>query len=96
RVPVYEGARTNVVGVVNLMDFLCIEGAESVVAALTVADLMRPLPSVRQDMPVDSVLQDLQRKRQAMAAVTDHEGKAVGIVTVKDLAEQVVGGIKGL
>jgi len=96
RVPVYEGVRSKVVGVVNLMDFLCIEGAESVVAALTVADLMQPMPNVAADQPVDSVLQDLQRKRQAMAAVTDREGKAVGIVTVKDLVEQVVGSIKGL
>jgi CBS domain containing-hemolysin-like protein len=33
----------------------------------------------------------LRRERAAMAVVTDEKGRAVGIVTVKDLVEEIVG-----
>ena len=85
RVPIYDGNPANIVGVVNLIDFLCVEEPSAV------ADLMRPLPRVAAASSIDEVFLALQSQRQVMAVVEDAEANAVGIVTMKDLVEEVVG-----
>jgi CBS domain containing-hemolysin-like protein len=55
------------------------------------AELARRAVEVSQDDGVTSVLVALQRARSQMAVVTDADGHATGIVTVKDLVEEIVG-----
>ena len=48
---------------------------------------------VPETKPLDDLLADLQRQRASMAVVVDEYGRVVGIVTVEDIIEEVVGEI---
>lgn len=48
---------------------------------------------VPESRPVDDVLADLQRDHQSMAVVADEYGRVLGIVTVEDIVEEIVGEI---
>jgi len=85
RLPVYENHRDNVVGIVYINDVLAREAFD--VAAVVRRDVVR-LPTA---MTVSAALLRMRRDRAAMAVVSDHKGRAVGIVTVKDLVEEIVG-----
>ena len=54
---------------------------------------MRDAPIVPETKPLDDLLAELQRQRTAMAVVADEYGRVVGIVTIEDIVEEVVGEI---
>jgi CBS domain containing-hemolysin-like protein len=54
---------------------------------------VKPAPIIPETKPLDDLLADLQRNRSTMAAVVDEYGRVVGIVTVEDIIEEVVGEI---
>jgi len=85
RLPVYEKHRDNVVGIVHINDVLAQEGLD--VAAVMRRDVVR-LPT---ETTVSAAMIHMRRARAAMAVVSDHRGRAVGIVTIKDLVEEIVG-----
>ncbi|HWH96683.1 MAG TPA: hemolysin family protein [Baekduia sp.] len=55
--------------------------------------LVREAVIVPETKPLDDLLADLQRQRSSMAVVVDEYGRVVGIVTVEDIIEEVVGEI---
>jgi CBS domain containing-hemolysin-like protein len=58
-----------------------------------IAPLVHDAPIVPETKPLDDLLADLQRQRTSMAVVVDEYGRVVGIVTVEDIIEEVVGEI---
>src|SRR3954447_19379076 len=55
--------------------------------------LVREAVIVPETKPLDDLLADLQRQRSSMSVVVDEYGRVVGIVTVEDIIEEVVGEI---
>jgi putative hemolysin len=88
RIPVFSDRVINVVGVVTAMDLLH-RGAD----APDLKSLMRPATYVPETKRIDDLLREMQKARLQMAVVIDEYGGAVGIVTVEDIVEQVVGEI---
>jgi len=89
RIPIYADRIFNVVGVVTAMDLLR-QGA----AASDVRVLMRPATYVPETKRIDDLLREMQKSRVQLVVVVDEYGAAVGIATVEDIVEEVVGEIR--
>jgi putative hemolysin len=91
RVPVSEGSVEAVVGIVTLKD---------VVSAVVrgeppdLARLMRPPLFVPESARISHLLRQLQHAQQGLAMVVDEYGGVVGLVTVEDVLEEIVGEIR--
>jgi CBS domain containing-hemolysin-like protein len=59
-----------------------------------VEPLVRDAPIIPETKPLDDLLAELQRERTTMSVVIDEYGRVVGIVTVEDILEEVVGEIE--
>src|SRR6476620_1801533 len=55
---------------------------------------IREVPIFPETKPLDDLLTELQRQRSSIAVVSDEYGRTVGIVTVEDILEEVVGEIE--
>jgi len=88
RIPLFSDRVINIVGVITAMDLLR-RGAE----ADNLKSLMRAATYVPETKRIDELLTEMQKARVQLAIVVDEYGGAVGIVTVEDIVEQVVGEI---
>ncbi|MFQ5956391.1 MAG: CNNM domain-containing protein [Candidatus Brocadiales bacterium] len=86
RIPVYDRERTKIIGIVTLLDFLMNGKLQA-----DIHNFVREATYIDANTPVDDALLKLRHARQRMGIVTDREGKAIGIVTIKDLVEEIVG-----
>ncbi len=87
RLPVYEKHRDNIVGIVRINDVLA-EGGQ----AFDLSRVMsRDVVTVPPEMTVSAAMFRMRGARAAMAVVQDTRGRAVGIITIKDLVEEIVG-----
>ncbi len=59
----------------------------------SIEPIVHDAPIVPETKPLDDLLADLQRQRTSMAVVVDEYGRVVGVVTVEDIIEEVVGEI---
>jgi CBS domain containing-hemolysin-like protein len=76
------------VHVSTLVRKLMQDGADAPIAPIVSDALIVP-----ETKPLDDLLADLQRQRTSMAVVVDEYGRVVGVVTVEDIIEEVVGEI---
>jgi len=91
RMPVWEGTPDHIVGIVNTKDLFSLFSLKGLVILL---DAMYPAIFVTPEVPVARVLQMLRRARRAMAVVRDQDGRFVGIITLEDILEEIVGEIE--
>ena len=90
RLPVYEGSIDNIIGVLYLNSFLKALTSGSVVDIK--AQLM-PVCYIYKTVKLPEVLNTLRRARQHLAVVTDEYGGTLGVVSMEDVLEQIVGDI---
>ncbi len=90
RIPVYEGYRDNIIGVLTERDFFThlIQQKEIDVRALMKAPIF-----VSKSMRADTLIETLQRENTHLAVVSDEFGGTSGIVTMEDALEELVGEI---
>jgi putative hemolysin len=90
-IPVYRRSIDDPVGVVTLKDIMrAVARGEPPV--LTV--LAHPPLFVPETAPVTVLLRELQRSRQRLALIVDEYGAVVGIATIEDVVEEIVGEIR--
>jgi CBS domain containing-hemolysin-like protein len=90
RLPVYEGNISNVVGVVTLTTW---DLLDQDLASRSLEELLRPAHYVTQYETIDELLPVLKSRDDHMAIVVDEFGSAIGIITMEDIIEEVVGDI---
>jgi CBS domain containing-hemolysin-like protein len=99
RLPIYEGSPDHVVGILYTKDLLRVvsERLKSGVPPQAPMDLR---PILRQPMivpeakPLSQVLEEARKHHSQLALVVDEFGTYVGLVTVEDVLEQLVGEIR--
>ncbi|MFZ1058648.1 MAG: hemolysin family protein [Candidatus Rokuibacteriota bacterium] len=89
RLPLFRDRIDNMVGLVTAMDLLR-RGAE----VTELKAVMRPPVFVPETKRIDDLLREMQKARIQLAVVVDEYGGSVGIVTVEDILEQIVGEIR--
>jgi CBS domain containing-hemolysin-like protein len=89
RYPVYKERVDRIVGTVHAFDVL-----KSKDPSVRLAEIARAPLFVPKTQPAIDLLVELQRARQGMAIVVDEYGGAIGIATIEDILEVVVGEIE--
>ena len=90
RLPVYEGSIDNVIGVLYLNHFL---KAMADTGRADIRSLLMPPCYVYKTMKLPAVLNALKRAKQHLAIVSDEYGGMLGVLSMEDVLEQIVGEI---
>ena len=98
RIPVYQDQVINIVGILHYFDLLAAiqrhKDSENQSAAETIASCLQTgVFYVPETKKASELLMDLQKRQEHMAVVVDEYGGAVGIVTIEDIGEEIVGSI---
>jgi magnesium and cobalt exporter, CNNM family len=86
RVPVYHGSLDRVTGMLHAFDLL--RGTEAGLAA------PRPVARTAPETPCSKLLFEMLRDHRHLAIVQDRDSRTIGIVTLEDLLEELVGDIR--
>ena len=89
RLPVYDGSVDNIVGVLHQKDFYTGTG----VSPRPLTELMKEPVYVPQSVKINDLLRVLQKHKAHVAVVSDEYGGTLGIVTMEDILEELVGEI---
>lgn len=92
RYPVYRGKRSNIIGVVNLFDPLfTVTRKPEEMRDIKVSAHVKPLVELADTMPVHEAIAMMRSEQSPLALVRDSKNRALGVVTLKDLVEEIVG-----
>ncbi len=89
RLPVYQDSIDNIIGVINQKDFYThvIEKKEPL------GSIIFPIVVIRPNIKISKLMRILQQKRSHIALIVDEYGGTLGIVTLEDILEELVGEI---
>ena len=90
RIPAYEKTIDNIIGVIYAKEFYAKEFKGEMP---TVREIVRPIKSVPETASIANLLSDFQKSKIHVAVVLDSYGGTMGIVTMEDLLEELVGEI---
>ena len=91
RLPVYQGNIGNITGIVTLSVWDLMDEA---LTSRPLGELVRPALYVSPLQPIDELLPVLRERHDHMAVVVDEFGSAIGMITMEDIIEEVVGEIE--
>jgi putative hemolysin len=91
RMPVYEADPNNIIGIVNTKDLFYLFSLHGVVV---LEDALYPALFLRPDEKVANALQLFRKSRRPMAVVRDEAGAVLGLITLEDVLEEIVGDIE--
>ncbi len=91
RLPVYEKNKDNIVGILYLKDV--VKSVKDGQFDVEVKQRMKKPFFVFQSKKIDAMLRLFQNRKQHMAIVIDEKGRVVGVVTIENILEEIVGEI---
>ena len=91
RIPVYEDSVDHVIGILSLNRFLKAMIDRDKVEVTEIRKLLLPTCYVYKTMKLPAVLSSLRNAQQHLAVVTDEYGGTLGLVSMEDVLEQLVG-----
>ncbi len=99
RIPIYEGPPDHIVGILYSKDLLGVlqdrlRDRAPVEAPFDLRAILHPPMIVPEAMPLSQMLDEARRRHTQMALVVDEFGTFVGLVTIEDVLEQIVGEIQ--
>ncbi len=92
RIPVYEDDSDNIIGILNMKDYL-IQARELGFDNVDIREILRTPYFVPETKNIDSLFFELQKTKQQIAVLIDEYGGFCGIVTMEDIIEEVMGEI---
>lgn len=92
RIPVYNAEETGFIGMLHIKDFLFLDPKNR--SAFSVEKIMRELPYTYENKRLAELFMEMKTLHISMMAVMDEYGMTVGIVTMEDLLEELVGEIR--
>jgi CBS domain containing-hemolysin-like protein len=91
RYPVYEHSLDEIIGIVHAKDIITSYVQNS---GKGLKEVMRPAHFIPESKPIDVLLREFQRRKTQMAIVVSEFGGTIGIVTLEDILEELVGEIQ--
>jgi CBS domain containing-hemolysin-like protein len=91
RMPVYLGDLDNIVGIVNTKDLFYLFSLRGVVV---LEDAIYPALFLKPSETMDNALRLFRRSHRPMALVRDDDNKILGLITLEDVLEEIVGDIE--
>ena len=91
RLPVYEGSIDHIIGLLQIRKYIKAYLREG--KALDIRPLLDEVFFVHQSMNIDELLPVMSKRKHNLAIVTDNYGGTLGLVTVEDILEELVGEI---
>ena len=90
RIPVFENNTSNITGIVTLTtwEMLAVHANEK-----PISDMIKPAFYVAPNQTIDGLLPELRRREDHMAIVVNEFGSAIGMITMEDIVEEVLGEI---
>ena len=89
RMPIFHERIFNLIGILNTFDLL-----DQPVDGTPITSLIRPAYYIPPNKKVDDLLKELQQRGLHMAIVVDEYGGCIGLITIEDLLEKIVGEIE--
>jgi CBS domain containing-hemolysin-like protein len=91
RMPVYRESLDQIEGVLHARDLVPLLAHPELIV---LRDILRPAHFVPWSKPIDELLREMQRRHLHMAFVVDEHGGIMGLCTIEDVLEQIVGDIR--
>ena len=90
RIPVYEEDKDNVIGLVNIKDFILVTDE----AHFRIKDIIREAHYTYEFKKTADLMMEMREKTTNVAFVLNEYGSTVGMITLEDLLEEIVGEIR--
>lgn len=90
RFPLCDGSLDRAVGLIHIKDLVGIPDSDD----FDLMSIARPLQHIPETLPISQLLRDMQRSHQQMVLVDDEYGSVVGVVTMENVLEQIVGSVQ--
>ncbi len=94
RIPVYKGHLDDIVGILYLRDLFRMYTEDGLRLTKNWTDLLRPAYFVPATMKISTLLTEFKKRKKHIAIVVDEFGGTMGLVTMEDVLEEIVGDIQ--
>lgn len=90
RIPVYREDKDNIIGLINIKDFILVTDKES----FQIGDILREAYYTYEYKKTADLMMEMREKRVNVSFVLNEYGATVGMITLEDLIEEIVGEIR--